>query len=206
MKQAKRCYEILSQLTEGDVYTWDDLGKYSKSPGRDIKRLLDEGLLKKVGPGLYLLPKKSRYGLLPANEHQLVSGFLKTDDYLMFSPNDYNSLRVGLTQLRNETFVYNNKRHEKVRLGRRNFNFKRPNNGFPKKLTKEFLLVDLMNNLDYVGEPRDQIKENVTRKVQSGEFDKKLLLSLANQYGKVGTRKFFNQFELDNNSPDKKVA
>ncbi len=206
MKQVKRCYEILSQLTEGEVYTWGDLNEYSKSPGRDVKRLLDEGLLKKVGPGLYLLPKKSRYGLLPANKHELVSSFLKTDDYLMLSPNDYNSLRVGLTQLRNETFVYNNKRHEKVRLGKRNFNFKRPNNGFPKKLTKEFLLVDLMNNLDYVGEPRDQVKDNVTRQLQSGMFDKKLLLSLANQYGKVGTRKFFIQFELDNNSPDRKVA
>lgn len=206
MRQVKQCYELLSQLKPGEVYSWDSLKEYSNSLGRDVKRLLEEGLLNKVGPGLYLRPQKSRYGLLPANERQLVSGFLKTDDYLMFSPNDYNSLRVGLTQLRNETFVYNNKRHEKIRLGRRNFNFKRPNNGFPKKLTKEFLLVDLINNLDYVGEPQDQVKESVARKVQSGEFDKKLLLSLAKQYGKVGTRKFFNQFELDNNSPDKRVA
>lgn len=206
MKQVKRCYELLSQLTEGEVYTWDKLKEYSKSPGRDVKRLLDEGLLKKVGPGLYLLPGKSKYGPLPADEHKLVSLFLKTDDYLMFSPNLYNSLKVGLTQLRNEMFVYNNKRYEKVRLGRRNFNFKRPNNGFPKKLTKEFLLVDLMNNLAYVGEPQDEVTKKVTRAVLDGEFDKKLLLSLAERHGKVATKKYFDQFKFDDNYPDKKVA
>jgi len=196
----------MSQLSVGEVYSWDDLKEYSKSPGRDVKRLLDEGLLKKVGPGLYLLPKKSRYGLLPATEQQLVSAFLKTNEFLLFSPNLYNSLGVGLTQLKNEMTVYNNKRHEKVRLSRRSFNFKRPNNGFPKKLTKEFLLVDLMNNLNSVGESPNELREKVTRKVLSGEFDKKLLLSLSNQCGKVGTRKYFNQFKFDDNSSDKKVA
>lgn len=206
MKKVKRCYEILKSLSPGKLYSWDALKEYSSSPGRDLKRLLDKRLLKKVGPGLYLCPNKSRFGDLPATELQLVREFLKTDNFLMFSTNLYNTLGLGLTQLKNELVVYNHKRHETVLLSAREFHFKRPNNSFPNKLTKEFLLLDLMNNLKSVGEPETALKEKVAHSVYSGEFDKELLLSLVNKYGKVGTRKFFNQLNFDNNYPHKRVA
>ena len=196
MRQVKQCYELLSQLSSGTVYSWDDLKCFSKSLGRDVKRLLDEGLLNKVGPGLYLSPQKGRFGDVPATEHQLVNAFLKKDDFLMFSTNQYNLLSLGLTQLKNETFVYNNKRHEMVALSGRDFFFKRPNNGFPKKLTKEFLLVDLMNNLTAVGESPSVLKRKVAHNMRCGKYNKELLVQLANQFGKVGTRKFFNRFNF----------
>lgn len=69
----------------------------------------------------------------------------------------------------------------------------------PDKLTKEFLLLDLMNNLKSVGESETALKEKVVHSVYSGEFNNELLLSLANKYGKVGTKKFFNQLNFDNN-------
>src|SRR5579872_1398005 len=148
MKPVKRCYEIFKKLSEGKVYSWNSLKEFSNSPGRDVKRLVEQGLLHKVGPGLYLSPKKSRFGNVPASEHELIKEFLKTDDFLMVSPNLYNTLELGLTQLRNEMVVYNTKRHERILLSGREYNFKRPNNGFPPVLTKEFLVVDLMNNLN----------------------------------------------------------
>ena len=89
-------------------------------------------------------------------------------------------------------------------LSGREFNFKRPNNFFPDKLTKEFLLLDLMNNLKSVGESEMDLKEKVVHSVYAGEFNVDLLLSLANIYGKVGTRKFFNQLNFDNNYPRKR--
>ena len=98
---------------------------------------------------------------------------------------------LGITQLKNETFVYNNKRHGEFELSGRNFSFKRPNNGFPKKLTKEFLFVDLMNNLKFVGEDVKALKMKLTNRVCSTDVDQKLLSSLAKVHGKVGTRKFF---------------
>ncbi len=184
----------MSLLSTGKVYSWDDLKKYSNSPGRDVKRLLEEGLLKKVGPGLYLPPKKGRFGVVPATEEQLVNGFLKTDDFLLFSTNLYNTLGLGLTQLKNETVVYNNKRHEVVFLSGRQYHFKRPNNGFPNKLTNEFLLVDLMNNIKSVGEVPSKIQQKVVHAVRSDKFNMIFLLEVANKYGKVGTKKFFSQF------------
>lgn len=206
MKKVKRCYDVLSSLSPGELYSWDNLKEYSNSPGRDIKRLVDEGLLKKVGPGLYLVPKKGRFGDVPLTEAQLVGGFLKTDDFLMFSTTQYNALGLGLTQLKNEFVVYNHKRHETVFLAGRVFHFKRPNNFFPDKLTKEFLLLDLMNNIKSFGESEADLKEKVVSSVNSGEFNVELLLSLVNKYGKVGTRKFFDQLNLGNNYPHKRVA
>ena len=123
----------------------------------------------------------------------LVEAFLNTNDFLIVNPNLYNALGVGLTQLKNETVVYNKKRYEVVKLSGRKYNFKRPNNGYPDKLTAEFLLVDLVNNIESVGEPPAELKEMVVKRVKSGKFDNELLLKLANQYGKVGTRKFFNE-------------
>lgn len=194
MRQVNRCYEVLSQLTAGQVYSWKDLEEYSKSPGRDLKRLVDEGLLKKVGPGLYSPFKKSRFGEVPPSEEELVRVFLKGDDFLMFSTNLYNSLGVGLTQLKNETVVYNKKRYESINLSGREFKFKRPNNGYPKKLTAEFLVVDLMNNLKSMGEDPSNLQKNVRKAVHFNKFKTELLLELANMYGKIATKKFF--FEL----------
>jgi hypothetical protein len=191
MRQVNRCYEVLSQLKVGRVYSWDEMKEYSKSPGRDVKRLLDEGKLEKVGPGLYSPFKMSRFGKVPPDESDVVKSFLKSDDFLMFSVNLYNSLGVGLTQLKNETVVYNKKRYEPVVLLGREFNFKRPNNGYPDKLTKEFLLVDLMNNLKSVGEEPNKLKEKVANVVASNKFNVAVLSALSKKYGKVSTRKFF---------------
>lgn len=194
MRTPQQCYKLLSCLSPGRVHTWHSLKPYSKSLGRNVKQLLGQGLLKKVGPGLYLSPENSRFGKLPPDDNALVSAFLKSDDFLLFPLSLYNSLGLGLTQLKNETVVYNKKRYEVVELSGRKFNFKRPNNGYPKKLTPEFLLVDFFNNIKSVGEPVDKLELQVKRKINSGKFDVPLLLKTANKYGKVGTKKFFNQF------------
>lgn len=73
----------------------------------------------------------------------------------MVSPNAYNSLGVGTTQLYDKTVVYNHKRHGTFSLGGRNFEF-RMKPTFPKALSKEFLLVDLVNNLDRLAERRNE--------------------------------------------------
>jgi hypothetical protein len=198
MKKAKRCYELSSHLLAGELYSWADLTEYSKSPGRDVKRLLDEELLKKVGPGLYLSPKKGRFGTVPASAQQLINSFLKTDDFLLVSPNYYNGLGLGLTQLKNEVFVYNKKRHGDVKLSNRTYHFKVKVKGYPKELTNEYLLVDLVNNLDEVGESPSLLLKNVADSVQANEFNNTQLFILAKQYGHVYTKKFFSVLDHAN--------
>lgn len=187
--KTKQHSTLLTNLTRGKVYRRDELATYSRAVDRDLKALTSKGSLKKVGPGLYYYPKKTRFGLLPPNEQELVSKFLKTKELLLLSPNWYNTLGLGLTQLSTTTKVYNRKRYETLTLAGYRYCFVRPNNGFPKKLSREFLLVDLINNLDDVGEDKDKLRKSVTQ--QANHFNKKLLFKLAEKHGKVGTRKFF---------------
>ena len=62
----------------------------------------------------------------------------------MTSPNLYNLLGLGTTQLYNRRVVYNQKRHGTFDVGGSVYRFERRMN-IPRKLSKEFLLVDLVN-------------------------------------------------------------
>ena len=86
---------------------------------------------------------------------------MKDDRFLLASPNAYNGLGVGTTQLYDKTVVYNHKRHGSFSLGGRTFEF-RVKPSFPKELSKEFLLVDLVNNLDRLAETKEEVLARVT--------------------------------------------
>jgi len=177
-------------LKPGKVYRRDELQVFSPSVDRVLKTLLDDRLLEKAGAGLYYRPKKSVFGPTPPDEHELVEAFLKDRDYLLVSPNLYNSLGVGTTQLYNTTVVYNRKRHGQFTLSGKRFDF-RMKPRFPKTLSEEFLLVDLMNNLGSLSEDRELVSESVKRRV--GSLNRDQLLKTARTYGKVGTRRFFEK-------------
>ncbi len=185
MKTLKRD-NVLSHMKSGVVYRRVGLLPYSNNLDRDLNMLVNQNKLKRPAPGLYYKPKTSRFGLLPPSDEALVKAFLKKP-FLMYSWNDYNSLGLGLTQLYNQVVVYNAERHEEVTLGNRKFAFRRPNNGFPARLTREFLLVDLLNNAKYLTEEINGLESKIKTKL--GEFDPTLLLQLAEQHGKVYTRK-----------------
>ena len=62
---------------------------------------------------------------------------------------------------------------------------------FPKTLSKEFLLVDLVNNLDRLAENKNEILARVRERAAS--YDAPRLKSAARHYGNVRTKKFFSQ-------------
>lgn len=182
---------LLSHMKPGIVYRREALVQFSSNLDRDLNRLVTANKVRKPATGLYVRLKSSRFGLLPPADEALVKAFLKKP-FLMFSWNDYNTLGLGLTQLYNKVVVYNHERHEDVTLNGRAFAFKRPNNGFPAKLTREFLLVDLLNNAKYLTEDVAGLQARVINKF--GEFDGNLLLQLSIKYGKIATRKFITSY------------
>jgi len=104
----------------------------------------------------------------------------------LLSPNSYNSLGLGTTQLYNKTVVYNHKRHGVFKLGNRSFEF-RVKPRFPKKLDKEFLLVDLLNNLDSIAENKDDVLTKAEK--QLNKFETSKLQKTVSAYGAGGTKK-----------------
>lgn len=182
--------ELKAHLKPGEVYRRADLAQWSKSVDRHIHALVKSDVLQKLSQGLYYYQKKTVFGQTPPDEEILVHQFLKDDRFLVMSPNLYNTLGVGTTQLYNKRVVYNHKRHGEFMLGKRTFSFCiKPH--FPKKVTKEFLLVDLVNNLENLAEDKEQILENVYSKKQF--FDVKKLELATKNYGSVRTRKLLGK-------------
>jgi hypothetical protein len=181
--------ELKKHLKRGGVYRRTDLAMFSKSVDRHLAELLKDGSLQKLSQGVYYYPKETAFGRTPPEEEALVRTFLKDDRFLLTSPNTYNSLGVGTTQLYNERTVYNHKRHGEFMLGNRKFNFQVKHH-FPEKLSAEFLLVDLVNNLDKIAEDKDRILKNILAK--AGQMDVKKLKQSVSHYGNIKARRLFN--------------
>lgn len=178
--------DLKKHLQQGQVYRREDLAKWSGSVDRHLGLLVKEGTLQKLSRGLYYVPEQTTFGKTPPNEEIVIRSFLKDDRFLVTSPNDYNSLGIGTTQLYNQRTVYNHKRHGKFKLGNRHFDFRiKPH--FPKKLTQEFLLVDLVNNLNSLAEDREAVLRNVFSKATHMEQEK--LRDSVAEYGNTKTKK-----------------
>ncbi len=178
--------ELKKHLKRGEVYRRTDLIQWSKSVDRHLDALLVDGTLEKLSQGLYYYPKESAFGKTPPQEKALVRSFLKDERFLLTSPNAYNSLGLGTTQLYNTRTVYNHKRHGEFELGNRKFIFCiKPH--FPKKMTKEFLLVDLVNNLNKLAEDPNEVLRNLQNKLRS--MDLKKLKTSVQEYGNVKAKK-----------------
>jgi hypothetical protein len=184
---------LRSRLKKGHVYRREDLLSDSNAVDRHLKQLLEAGDLEKLAQGLYYAPKSSAFGRVPPKDEDLVEAFLKDENFLLLSPNSYNSMGLGTTQLYNKTVVYNHKRHGLFKLGNRNFEF-RMKPRFPKKVDKEFLLVDLLNNLDSLAEDKDAILVNTEQQLDKFEVSK--LLKTVSAYGAARTKKRISSWLL----------
>lgn len=183
-----RVAELKQQLKPGKVYRREDLTQYSNAVDRHLAQLVSEGVLEKIAQGMYYYPKQTVFGAVPPDDEVLVRSFLKDDRFLLTSPNSYNALRLGTTQLYNKRVVYNHKRHGEVDLNGRKFFFhKTPY--FPKKVTPEFLLVDLVNHLDSLAEDREMVLTNAFVKAQTMDLNK--LRYAVREYAHTKTKKLF---------------
>jgi hypothetical protein len=180
--------KLKKHLRPGQFYRRADLLAWSNSVDRHLKQLVEEGTLTKQAGGLYYYPKPTSFGEAPAEDEKLVKAFLKDDRFLLISPNAYNALGVGSTQLYNKTVVYNHKRHGLFRLGNREFDFRmKPH--FPKSNSEEFLLVDLVNNMNRLAESKASLLEGV--KKRASDVGRQRLAKAVREYGGVKAKKFF---------------
>lgn len=178
--------EIRAHLNPGQVYRRSDIEKWSNAVDRHLSQLQEEKILLKLSGGMYYCPKESPFGPVPPSDQELIKAFLKDDRFLLMTPNAYNSIGVGTTQLYNETIVYNHKRHGIFKLGTRSFRFVLKHH-FPSNLYEEFLLVDLINHIDQLAENRERILSLVKTKAQS--MNQKHLKNALLNYGGVRAKK-----------------
>lgn len=173
-------------MSPGKVYRRQELKGFTTAVDRDLKALVKNGAVKKLHAGLYCLPSKSPLGLKPPSNEEIVRAFLKTDDFLVTSYNHFNRLGLGLTQLYNNHVVYNHKRSGNFVLGGRQFKF-RMVPAFPTRLSKEFLLVDLLNNLASLPDNTELVYRHLKKEL--AEYDRGAFRECLEKYGRPPARK-----------------
>lgn len=187
---SKKAELLFNQMKVGQVYRRSALAGRTNAIDRHLAQLVKATKIHKMSPGLYLRPYVSDFGRVPPDSEELIECFLKDDRFLLNSYNNYNMLGLGLSQLYNHSIVYNYKRHGEFTLANRLFQFKRVPK-FPSKLTKEYLLVDLLNNLKDVAEDECMVLENI--KLNLSKFDRQKVLVMVRAYGRPRAKKFLKQ-------------
>jgi hypothetical protein len=177
---------LRQHIKQGEVYRRSDLEYYSTAIDRHLAQLTKENTLVKLNQGLYYAPKQSKFGVVPPEDHQVVERFLKDEDFLLVSPNTFNSLGLNLTQLYNTTWVYNHKRKGEFQLNGKTFEFKLKS-AFPKNLTKEYLLVELLNNMENLAEDQSETLDRLPNKIDI--FNTDALMKATQLYGKGQTKR-----------------
>jgi hypothetical protein len=177
---------VKKHLVPGRTYRRSDLAEYSTNVDRHLKSLVTEGLLNKLSTGLYAAPKATAFGNAPPEEGSLLKAFLKDDHFVVYSPSQFNTLGLGLTQLYNTRVVFNRKRTGEMVVGGRNYTFRIWREA-PKTLTKEFLVVELLNRLNELAEDRSAMLENLRAKLS--EMDASKLNRAAKRFGTLSAQK-----------------
>jgi hypothetical protein len=174
----------------GKVFRRKDLANELPSIDRDLRLAVKAGIVCKAARGLYYVPRKTPFGDALPSEEALVEKFLDDNHFLMFNPSCYNALGLGTTQIYSKTVVYNHKRHGKFVLAGFEFDF-RDKSRFPmrKQVNREYLLVDMLNNLSELAEDPETVLSNVRRKLDT--FDASRLEKMLADYGSAKTRRFF---------------
>jgi hypothetical protein len=172
-------------LKPGKAYRWNN---FPPGARHKLYDLIAEGTLRKISRGLYYCPYKTDFGMAPPNDHEVIRAFLRDASFLLISLNADNVLGIGTTQLYNEQRVYNLKRQGRVTIGKRTFHFIKKR-AFHKTLTPEFLLVDLIDNIDRLAEDRGKVMTKAKRKALS--MDEKKLRRMVRSYGGIQARRFF---------------
>lgn len=181
------------KLSAGKVFRRKDLADKHPSVDRELGRYVRSGVVRKAAQGLYYVPKATPFGQAPPDAEALVAKFLDDKRFLIFNPSSYNALGLGTTQLYNTTVVYNHKRHGKFMLAGFEFDFReKPHFPSAGQVTREFLLVDMLNNLAGLAEDTDAVLKAVQAKLSS--FDESRLQQAITDYASARTRRLLSEW------------
>jgi hypothetical protein len=180
----KNTEKLKNAMLPGKVYRRKELAVFSKAVDRDVKTLVTAGQVQKLAGGLYSRSRTNPFGVTPPEDREMARAFLKTNDFLLTSYNYFNQLGLGLTQVYNDYVVYNHKRSGCFYLGGKRFNF-RLVPAYPRKLSKEFLLVDLLNNLKNLSDNTDLVLRNLRSGL--GDFNRQAVHEQMARYGRAST-------------------
>jgi hypothetical protein len=174
------------QLSPGRVYRTRDLEAWSRNAPRLAKRLVGEGELVQLAPGLFVHPKRGRFGVVPPSDEVILRAFLNDTPFVLTGPARWNALGLGSTAVFAMPLVYNTKRSGVFELGGRKFMLRRV--VFPEVAPMEWFVVDLLEHADQAGASRSELAKSLAQALASGRFNRVRLRTMADRYATRATR------------------
>jgi hypothetical protein len=174
------------QLEFGRVYRTGQFAAWSANAARLAKRLVREGELLPLAHGLFVHQEKSRFGLVPPTDAELMRAFLDNEPYVFTGPDRWNALGLGTTALHAMPLIYNTKRSGVFKFGRRSFRLRRV--AFPKNPTPEWYVVDLFEHAGEAASQPEALARALSLSLKRQSFDRKKLQEMAEAYGSKKTR------------------
>lgn len=174
------------QLRPGRAYRTKELAAWSANAPRLANRLVREGQLVPLAHGLFVHPRRSRFGDVPPTDDEVMRAFLDGGRFVFTGPERWNALGLGSTAMFAMPLVYNTKRSGTFELGGRRYVLRRV--AFPDRPTAEWFVVDLFENARSAGADPRELAHALRRAVAAGSFDAGRLRELAQRYGTRQTR------------------
>jgi hypothetical protein len=174
------------QLRPGRAYRTKDLAAWSANAPRLAKRLVREGQLVPLAQGLFVHPRRGRFGDVPPTDAEVMRAFLDGGPFVFTGPERWNALGLGSTALFAAPLVYNTKRSGTFELGGRRYVLRRV--AFPDRPAAEWFVVDLFENARSAGAEPRELARALRRAVAAGSFDAERLREVARRYGTRRTR------------------
>jgi hypothetical protein len=168
-------------LEPGRVYRTRDLAAWTANPPRLAKRLVSHGALLPLAHGLFACPKRSRFGVVPPTDEELIRAFLDGTPFVFTGPDRWNALGLGSTALFAVPLVYNTKRSGTFDLGGRKFVLRRV--AFPENPPVEWFVIDLLEHADQAATSRADVALTLARALSRNAFDRHQLQEMARRYG-----------------------
>jgi hypothetical protein len=169
------------QLEAGRVYRTRDLAAWGANAPRLAKRLVRDGVLVSLGRGLFVRPKRGRFGVVPPADNEIMRAFLDGTPFVLMGPERWNTLRLGTTAMFAAPLVCNTKRSGTFEIGSRRFILRRV--AFPARPTPDWYVIDLFEHAAEAGSSRPELAAALARAVGRGRFDCDLLLLMARRFG-----------------------
>ncbi len=145
----------------------------------------------RLAHGLFLHPRRSRFGPVPPNDDALMRSFLGGAPFLLTGPELWNPLGLGSTAVFPVRLVYNTKRSGEFELGGRRFLLRRVR--FPENPTPEWAVVDLVEHHRSAGLSRDELEAVLARALAAGRFRRDSLREAAREYGTRATQELIER-------------
>ena len=173
-------------LKPGKVYRTEDLVRYDKNPTRLAARLVRAGSLRRLRKGVYYAPRPTVFGEAPPTEADFLKSFFRGRPYLRTGPSVWNALGMGTTAVEAIPLVYNTTRSGIVQVGGRRFELRRVR--FPREVHPEYLVVDLLENVNRAGVSVETVRRSLKAAVKAGRFNAEWLQAMASKYGTRATQ------------------